>query len=339
MRKCVRMLAAVLCAASLLQTVPAGAVDASPTTNPIYVDGQLVELDSYTINGYTYYKIRDLAEVLDFEVGYDTSTDSVLMWNSTQRPPDGSGQQDPSQPAFSPDERIPDQPGDPAPGEDGPLAEWDPANPGATRDVVDGRLVVLLDPGHSGSDVGTTSVDEKYFERDFNIDVAVRVKSMLEASGVEVLMTREPEETERIWPSERVKRIDKLVKEHPVDVLVSIHHNATELHKATGSEILVQVAYEKGGPGQELARCIEAEYRALGRSIRPTKYQRSEKDENLDYQYLLLAAQERDLLAVMSEYCFIDTEELQLVLTEEGRDREAAALTAAILKYFAGHPY
>jgi len=118
------------------------------------------------------------------------------------------------------------------------------------------------------------------------------------------------------------------VREYPVDLLISIHHNATETHDVKGSEILVQIAYEHDGAGQELARCIETEYRALGRTIRPTKYQHSAKKPAFDRLYLLRTAYERGLLAVMSEYCFLDVDsELQLVLTDEGLTNEAEALT------------
>ena len=118
------------------------------------------------------------------------------------------------------------------------------------------------------------------------------------------------------------------MREYPVDLLISIHHNATETHDVKGSEILVQIAYEHGGAGQELARCIETEYRALGRTIRPTKYQHSVENPALDRLYLLRTAYERGLLAVMSEYCFLDVDsELQLVLTDEGLTNEAEALT------------
>jgi len=101
MRASIRALAAGLLAALVLQPIPAGAVEARPTTNPIYVDGKLVELDSYTINGYTYYKIRDLAGVLNFGVDYDTSTDSIIMWNSPAGEPGSTVQPSPEQPPSS----------------------------------------------------------------------------------------------------------------------------------------------------------------------------------------------------------------------------------------------
>jgi len=308
--------------ALLLLAQPAFAVNATPTINPIFVDDSRVELQSYTINGYTYYKIRDLAELLDFTVDYDNASESIRMWNTPQ-----TSVTIPGDPESTVSDSI-------------EHSAQENSSKDIKRDSIDGKLIVLLDAGHGGSDGGTHSVDERYFERDFNIAVAEKVKELLEAQGIQVLMLREPEETERIWESERIARIDRFVREYPVDLLISIHHNATETHDVKGSEILVQIAYEHGGAGQELARCIETEYRALGRTIRPTKYQHSVENPALDRLYLLRTAYERGLLAVMSEYCFLDVDsELQLVLTDEGLTNEAEALTNAVIQYYSTHPY
>lgn len=36
----------------------------------VLLDGNSIEMDAYRINGYTYFKLRDVAEVIDFEVGW-----------------------------------------------------------------------------------------------------------------------------------------------------------------------------------------------------------------------------------------------------------------------------
>ena len=52
------------------------------------------------------------------------------------------------------------------------------------------------------------------------------------------------------------------------------------------------------------------------------------------------ASGDLDLLAVISEYCFMDVpSDLQLILTDEGIKKESDALAAAILKYYSTHPY
>ena len=167
--------------ALLLLAQPAFAVNATPTRNPIFVDGSRVELQSYTIDGYTYYKIRDLAEVLDFTVDYDNASESIQMWNTPQNsvtiPED-------------PESTISDSSEHSAP---------EDSSKEIKRDCIDGKLVILLDAGHGGSDGGTHSVDERYFERDFNIAVAEKVKALLEAQGVQVLMLRGRRKPSGYW--------------------------------------------------------------------------------------------------------------------------------------------
>ena len=50
------------------------------------------------------------------------------------------------------------------------------------------RKVVVLDPGHGGDEVGTAAFG--LVEKDSNLDMAFRVKSLLEAAGVGVVLTR-----------------------------------------------------------------------------------------------------------------------------------------------------
>lgn len=321
---------------TLLALTPScSAATANPTTNPVYINNTQVDLSSYTIDGYTYFRLRDLAEALHFQVDYDSATRKILVQNSvfpdlqTPAVPSSADFGDPelTAPAFNIDTLLDSSLGE---------AETD-AEP---KNCMDGKLVILLDAGHGGTDRGSSSIDLKYCERDLNIIVAEKVKAILETNGIQTLMLRSSEETANIGKEERIARLDYYTKNYPVDLLLSIHHNATEQHTATGSEVLVQIAYEHGGTGQELAQCIEAQYRALGRKIRPTKYQHSSENPDRDRLYLLANAYDRGLLAVISEYCFLDVEsDLQWVSTEQGLTNEANALANAVLQYFSSHPY
>lgn len=52
------------------------------TSNKIYINGKLVELVVYNINDNNYFKLRDLGSALDFYVGYDSKTNSILIDSS-----------------------------------------------------------------------------------------------------------------------------------------------------------------------------------------------------------------------------------------------------------------
>ena len=51
------------------------------------------------------------------------------------------------------------------------------------------RPVVVIDSGHGGNDPGKVGVDGS-LEKDINLQIATRLKAYLEASDVEVVMTR-----------------------------------------------------------------------------------------------------------------------------------------------------
>ncbi len=46
---------------------------------PLYINGKLASLTAYNISGYNFFKLRDLGELLGFEVGYDESRNMMLI--------------------------------------------------------------------------------------------------------------------------------------------------------------------------------------------------------------------------------------------------------------------
>ena len=85
----------------------------------------------------------------------------------------------------------------------------------------DGELVVCIDPGHGGNDVGCVGVDNSYEKKD-TLKLAEHIKFLLEQQGVKVIMTRSTD----VW----VDLADRplFANEHNADVLVSIHRNNYE---------------------------------------------------------------------------------------------------------------
>lgn len=54
-------------------------LDITENTAPIYVNNNRSDLVAYTINNSNYFKIRDLAEIIGFNVSWDASTDTVVI--------------------------------------------------------------------------------------------------------------------------------------------------------------------------------------------------------------------------------------------------------------------
>lgn len=52
---------------------------ATPCTSAIYLNGEPIELQAYTIGGNNYFKLRDLCAALNYAVDWDEETDSVIV--------------------------------------------------------------------------------------------------------------------------------------------------------------------------------------------------------------------------------------------------------------------
>ena len=57
----------------------ANGVIAELSKQPIYVDGQCVEMTAYSINGNNYVRLRDIGKAVDFGVTYNPAADSVYI--------------------------------------------------------------------------------------------------------------------------------------------------------------------------------------------------------------------------------------------------------------------
>ena len=55
------------------------ALNVDQNTAPVYVDGEEKEVLSYNINGNTYFKIRDIADMVGFDVDWDGDTQTVVI--------------------------------------------------------------------------------------------------------------------------------------------------------------------------------------------------------------------------------------------------------------------
>lgn len=136
-----------------------------------------------------------------------------------------------------------------------------PARVPQKRDL-DGRLVVMIDPGHGFGDVGTTSDYLGAWEKDINLSVALMLKEKLEGRGVEVILTHDGHSF--INENELIRQCDELGIEYKaeavnenntfyayeralyamvmdekvgVDMFVSLHVNAVENEDISGYEL------------------------------------------------------------------------------------------------------
>ena len=52
---------------------------AAPTSSKVYVNGKETQFTAYNIDGYNYFKLRDVGQAIDFGVDYDESRDAIMV--------------------------------------------------------------------------------------------------------------------------------------------------------------------------------------------------------------------------------------------------------------------
>jgi N-acetylmuramoyl-L-alanine amidase len=92
--------------------------------------------------------------------------------------------------------------------------------------------VIAIDPGHGGVDQGTENRGLEYKEKVFTLDVAQRLKALLEKGGYTVVLTR----TKDVTVDKPMRVI--LANRAKADVFVSIHFNSLQFDdKTRGTEV------------------------------------------------------------------------------------------------------
>ncbi len=125
------------------------------------------------------------------------------------------------------------------------------------------KRVVLIDPGHGGSDAGV-KIGEKASEKDVTLAIALLTKKALAGSGVDVLLTRTTDVA--LSAADRAKAAGTA---RP-DLVLSLHVNAGFDKRASGFEIWFpgfQSAAANGGDSKAILKDM-AKNKYLNESVR-----------------------------------------------------------------------
>lgn len=165
-----------------------------------------------------------------------------------------------------------------ASGRSGREREISEITPGNGLNRTNGDIVIVLDPGHGGSDSGAyrTWDGVRYIEKEITLKIAEYTKEELETyEGVRVYLTRS---TDIYLTLE--ERVDYAANVGAT-VLVSQHINSTPENEttATGAEVMVSKGNYRPAQAEEtaeIARTILAELETVGFSNRDLVYKLSE---------------------------------------------------------------
>jgi len=175
---------------------------------------------------------------------------------------------------------------------------------------------VVIDPGHGGKEMG--AIGERLFEKDINLNIALKVEQYLTRYGIEVEMTRRNDEDVSL-----VERVG-FANELDPEAFVAIHCNAFNDPAAHGTETWVPNTYDTRKFGASVALGYIVHQHLLVTCNGQDRGIKYKEDESKEFYVLKHTA----MPACLVEIDFLTNPEAEARLGEEWF-REKAALGIA----------
>lgn len=198
----------------------------------------------------------------------------------------------------------------------------------------DGKLVIVLDPGHGGEEDGANYYGIQ--EKDINLKLAKLVQQELqEYQGVRVVLTRDEDEEVSLW--ERANWASSA----GADILLSLHFNASVSHKSNGASVYLSTGEYHKERLMQLGDHLLGEFEAIGLNnagmfARVTQMNGKRADGSFDDYYgVLRHAYNMGIPAMIVEHCYMDSEiDKEYFYTDEGLKKLAKSDVNAIAAYY-----
>ena len=193
-------------------------------------------------------------------------------------------------------------------------------------DMREEKPLVEIDAGHGGFDPGKVGIDGQ-LEKDINLSIAEKLKAYLEASDVNVVMTRDTD-TGLYQSGDSHKKVSDMrrrcdiINEARPDLVVSIHQNSYHQEEINGGQVFY---YKTSQNGKRLAEILQERFDyVLGEANRRVA-------KANDNYYLLLHVKEP---IVIVECGFLSNrKEAKALESEDYQDRMAWTIHMGVMEY------
>lgn len=186
--------------------------------------------------------------------------------------------------------------------------------------------VVVIDAGHGGKDPGKVGVNGA-LEKEINLQIALRLKRLLEQNDIAVVLTREEDkdlasEQAASRKNEDLRARATLIAETKPIVMISIHQNSYPEEDVDGAQVFYYAGSDSGKMlGSILQNSLKSEIDDGNHRVAKA---------NKDYYLLKKAA----CPAVIIECGFLSNpSEAALLVTEEYQEKLAFAILLGIMEY------
>lgn len=189
-----------------------------------------------------------------------------------------------------------------------------------------GSPVVVIDAGHGGKDPGKVGVNGA-LEKEINLQIALRLKNLLEQNDVAVVLTRE--EDKDLASEQAVSRKNEdlraraaLIADTKPVVMISIHQNSYPEEEVDGAQVFY---YTGSDSGKQLGSIIQ-------NSLKSEIDDGNHRVAKANKEYYLL--KKAVCPAVIIECGFLSNPaEAALLVTEEYQEKLAFAIHLGIMEY------
>ncbi len=188
------------------------------------------------------------------------------------------------------------------------------------------KPVVYIDAGHGGIDPGKVGINHA-LEKDVNLSIVMKLKNFLEASDVEVVLTRDTdqglydENNSNKKVQDMKNRVRKIEESRPV-LVVSIHQNSYHEEYVHGAQVFY---YETSAEGKQAAEILQDQ---LVRTLDPDNHRTAKANDS----YYLLKKTSAPIVIAECGFLSNSTEAAKLI-DDTYQERVAWAIHLGILRY------
>ncbi len=190
----------------------------------------------------------------------------------------------------------------------------------------DENIVVVIDPGHGGENLGAEY--GAYTEKEMTLIVAKAMKAELEQyEGITVYLTRSGDED--LTLEERCEYAAGV----NADFLFCLHFNMSEYHTLFGAETWISAFGEQYSKGYAFAAVEMELLQEMGLYSRGIKTRLNDREE--DYYGIIRHSTERNMPCVLIEHCHLDQKNDQPFYDDRDKLEAFGRLDAeAVAKYY-----
>ena len=187
--------------------------------------------------------------------------------------------------------------------------------------------IIVIDPGHGGIDPGKVGINN-IRESDINLQISLRLKSVLKKDGYKVILTRESEEglydeNDVNKKASDMRKRCEIIEKSKADIAVSIHQNSFSEESVKGAQVFY---YKHSAEGKKLAELLQ---KSLKDNADPDNNRECKSN---DSYYMLIHT---PCPTVIAECGFLsNSEEAGLLSDESYQDTMAHAIADGIEEYY-----